>query len=170
MRRRLLHAWLQPSSCLDRGGPLHTGARGTPELAWRRLVTLACGVDTLGHVSARIVVVLAVLAGCGGKAGVGTPQGPPEGRCSASGSLWSCVADDAGASPDGATPTLLSDCPPGVGTGSCTGGDQTVGTSNPTQPVHITNGDCLQCASNGLGTYWSCPSGSWQAQGVYSCP
>jgi hypothetical protein len=127
----------------------------------------------LGHVSKSwTIVALALLAACGGKAGApsaGFPEGPPQGRCSTDGSAWSCVADDAGASQDGGNGFFLAHCPPGVGTGSCTGGESGVDTTNPNQPVQIENGDCLQCASNGLGTSWSCVSGSWQAQGVYSC-
>jgi hypothetical protein len=116
------------------------------------------------------LAAVALLAGCGGTTkAVGPPAGPPEGTCSSDGSAWSCVANDAGATQDGGGAIFLGHCPSGVGSGSCTGGDQLVDTTNPLQPAHIANGDCLQCASNGVGTYWSCVSGSWQAQGVYSC-
>jgi hypothetical protein len=117
------------------------------------------------------LAALALIAGCGGKVVSGPPDGPPEGTCStANGSLWSCMADDAGAPQDGGAPLLLPPCPSGVGNGSCSGSDTTVDTTNPQAPAHISNGDCLQCWSNGLGTYWSCVSGSWQSEGIYSCP
>jgi hypothetical protein len=74
-----------------------------------------------------------------------------------------------GFSQDAGAGFYLSHCPSGVGSGTCTDSDQTVDTGNPQHPAHISNGDCLQCASNGLGTFWSCVSGGWQAQGVYSC-
>lgn len=116
------------------------------------------------------LAVLALLAACGETTkAAGPPEGPPEGTCATDGSAWSCVANDAGASQDGGGTLFLAHCPSGVGSGSCTGGDGTVDTTNPNQPAHISNGDCLQCASNGLGTFWSCVSGTWQAQGVYSC-
>jgi hypothetical protein len=118
-------------------------------------------------------VAVGALLACGGKTGApGLPSGPPEGTCSQNGGLWSCVADDAGASQDAGpvedagAQLLLSQCPSGVGSGSCTESDQTVGTN---APVHIIDGDCLECATNGLGVYWSCVGGNWEARGVYSC-
>ena len=130
------------------------------------------GVAILGPVSKTWRIVLfVVLAGCGGKAGgstEGPPKGPPE-TCSTSGGVWSCATDDAGITQDGGAPFFLSQCPSGVGSGVCMDTDQTVDTGNPAQPAHISHGDCLQCASNGLGIFWSCVSGSWQSQGVYSC-
>lgn len=116
------------------------------------------------------LAALALIAACGG----GTTKPAPEqshGACSADGSAWSCVKNgaDAGASQDGGGSFFLAHCPTGVGSGSCTGAPQAIDTTNPNEPAQIPNGDCLQCGSNGSGTYWSCVSGVWQVQGVYSC-
>lgn len=121
-------------------------------------------------------IAVGTLLACGGKTGApGLPSGPPEGTCSQHGGLWSCVADDAGASQDAGSSEeaggafFLTQCPSGVGSGSCTESDQTVDTVNTSVPAHIIDGDCLECATNGLGVYWRCVAGNWQARGVYSC-
>jgi hypothetical protein len=98
-----------------------------------------------------IVVAFAVLVGCGGKV--------LDGTCAADdGSAeWSC-GDASG------IPPAVSQCPPNfvpVG-GAC--GNALVGGGVPNLAA-----DCLDCASNEVGTYWTCTAQGWKSAGMYAC-
>lgn len=113
-----------------------------------------------------IAALLALSSACGGKTEGSEPGGasstvPREDACFLSGAEWTCRTSlgDSLAYPECTTEIASG--------GSCS--DQTVDTTNPTMPAHITPGDCFNCASGGAGTVWQCSSSTWQVSGHYSC-
>jgi hypothetical protein len=52
---------------------------------------------------------------------------------------------------------------------SCTIVQETVDTSNPTQPEHYSDAECIACGSNGLADDLMCISNTWQRQGYFTC-
>jgi len=67
------------------------------------------------------------------------------------------------------SPRVLPPCAPGVGSGACTAVDTSIDTTNPNEPAHISDSECLMCGSAGMGMDWICISQSWQVAGVFSC-
>jgi hypothetical protein len=111
-------------------------------------------------VSAWTIAILLLTTGCTGAKVV---EEPVVGSCTSSGDEWSCTTPlaDAGRS-------LLS-CPMSFDAGGACPIENTVSTTNPTQPMQVAVTECFDCASSGVGIDWSCGTNGWEAGAVFSC-